>query len=82
MKQSSGMRALATIGLMVGGMLGRFGDVGPRKEYDGQQVQGVMKFKKGTKTKRPTKQAQRARSGHGKGHRRRYLCGKPAFRTL
>lgn len=72
---------IAAAGLILGGMFGRFGDLSPRDELRGPQVQGYYRGGKNGKTRRPTKQSQRARSGHGKKmHRRSYLSGKPGLR--
>lgn len=61
--------SLAALGMMLGGMFGRFGDLEPRKDYAGIQIEGSAPAR--SRWPASKKQAGRARSGHGKGHRRR-----------
>ena len=62
-------------------MFGRFGDVEKPDDTHKAIIAGSHKFAgesnnwKGRKSGY-TRQSQRARSGHGKGHRRTYLSGK------
>ena len=70
---------LASALVTAAAVLGSFGDLGGRRDYS----DGVTYSKPSKPRWEPDKRIKgRARSGHGKGHRRRYLSGKPAFRTL
>lgn len=66
-------KSIQTAALMLGSMLGQFGnDVRP-KEFVGKYLEGSYNPKKARKKKQ---------AKLGPTHRRSYLCGRPEFRYI
>jgi len=68
---------------MLAGILGsNFGGRDPRRDLIEGEIAGTHRFRGGTtgRTKRPSSQRQRSRSGTARRtHRRSYLSGKPGL---
>lgn len=70
----AGSRNLGAAALLaLAAAMPRFGDIVEPKEFDRTEIRGTHKSRK-PKTKNRKKAI--------KMHRRRYLCGKPGFRSL
>lgn len=70
--------------LTIAAMFGRFGDVGaPVENHKEAIIRGLHKFHaERVSHKKRSKPSMRARSGHGKGHRRTWLTGNPTFNGI
>ena len=80
------IRSLPLLGVVLGNMLGGFGSNGGRRSAGPELGEVISRGMRDGSTKKnanriASDRRNRHRTGHGKGHRRTYLCGKPAIRT-
>ena len=67
------MKTIRNAALAIGAMFGRFGDLPTEPEIKpAHSIEGRNSFDKPARTVRKSRQTKKV-----KGHRRRYLCGKP-----